>query len=61
MFLDDLGMGRFWEIWGLSWAIRGRLGGNSNVHKFQVVFDEKLDRKSIPKTLKDDLDQVDIC
>ena len=39
---------------------KGTSGGNSNVHKFQVVFDEKLDRKSIPKTLKDDLDQVDI-
>ena len=40
---------------------KGTSGGNSNVHKFQVVFDEKLDRKSIPKTLMDDLDQVDIC
>ena len=40
---------------------KGTSGGNSNVHKFQVVFDEKLDRKCIPKTLKDDLDQVDTC
>ena len=45
-------LGYFWAIWGLSF------GGNWNVHKFRVVFDEKLDRRSLPKTLKDDLDQV---
>ena len=50
----------FRDVLGCFWGYLGTFL-EWNVHKFQVVFDKKLDRKSLPKTLQDDLDQVEIC